>query len=246
MNRLLLVLSLLLASICASPASAQQQNEYETWIGGFFQGPIAGDVLFTGDVHYRAFDSFEPHWILVRPGISYRFTDTILGTIGYAYTPTWPTPGADVVHEHRIWQQFQLELKLGASDTKLVLRTRLEERLRSTGDDVGARLRQMARVAMPIDAEARFLFVVWDEVFFGLNDTDWGQHGGLDQNRFFVGPGFVVVPGTLRVEPGYMNQFIRGFGGPDRINHVFMINAFVTWSGDPPPPPPTLDPLTDQ
>ncbi|MCZ7683053.1 MAG: DUF2490 domain-containing protein [Sandaracinaceae bacterium] len=105
----------------------------------------------------------------------------------------------------------------------------LEQRLRTEGDvDVGLRLRLMARVQAPITRSRELLVVVWDEAFVGLNDTAWGQRGGFDQNRFFVGVGWQVIPAQLRLELGYTNQWIVR-AATDPVNHIAALNAFVGW-----------------
>ena len=88
-----LALTLLLAP--AASARAQDESsplafddQYETWLGGFFGGPIAGPLFTHSDVHYRGWDDLSPHWILVRPGLSLRLMDGMFVTLGYAWTPS--------------------------------------------------------------------------------------------------------------------------------------------------------------
>ena len=72
--------------------------------------------------------------------------------------------------------------------------------------------------------------VIWDEVFFGLNDTDWGQNSGFDQNRFYVGPAYRLSK-NWRVEIGYLNNHIALPGNnPDAItNHNLALTFFGSW-----------------
>ena len=57
------------------------------------------------------------------------------------------------------------------------------------------------------------------------------QRAGFDQNRLFVGWAFAAVPGNLRFELGYFQQWIRRPNTPagDALNHAAMLNAFVNW-----------------
>ena len=219
-----------------SVAAAQTDSiddQYETWFGGFFAGPVTGDVWTHSDVHYRVYDDFSPRWVLLRPGLSLRLMDGMFATVGYAWTPSWGARGAErFTDEHRAWEQWMWELTEPGSGMRFQIRTRLEERFRSERE-VGMRLRQMVRLAVPVSDDRNWLLVLWDEVFFDLNDTTVTtyQHQGFGQNRLFVGVGYQAVPGTLRFEFGYFNQFIRRPGDPngDLDNHTVMLNTYVGW-----------------
>jgi hypothetical protein len=153
--------------------------------------------------------------------------------VGYLWGATWASPEADLgdrLDEHRTYGQWQYAFRPFEAPVELQVRTRLEQRLRpSVGDDVGHRVRQMVRGAWTFTPG--WLAVVWDEAFFALNDTDWKQRAGYDQNRLFAGFGHVVVPGALRLELGYFNQHLRRLGNPsgDLVNHAAMLNTYVSW-----------------
>lgn len=220
-------------SLASETARAQSvDHEYQTWLGLFAQGPITGRLFFQGDLHYRAFTDFTPYWILVRPGIGYQLTPGMFVTLGYAWTPSWPGRNTDtgpMVDEHRVWEQWQYEFPLAGGALKLQLRSRLEERWRpGINSETGLRFRQMVRLTIPFGANSRWLAAVWDEIFFGILDTGW-ERQGFDQNRVFAGVGYQIVPGTLRVEAGYFNQYLSKASGPDVANHALMINTYLTW-----------------
>ena len=106
-------------------------------------------------------------------------------------------------------------------------RSRLEQRWVETGDNVGLRWRQLARAQRVLSHCPQWSFVLWDEVFFALNDTDWGANAGLDQNRTFIGLGYKRCPhAAVRTEIGYLNQFVNSQGGVDQMNHILSINFF--------------------
>jgi hypothetical protein len=229
-----LVLALVLTTR-AEVARAQDalDDQYETWFGGFFGGPIAGPLYTHSDVHYRGWDDFSPHWILVRPGLSLRLMDGMFVTLGYAWTPSWGARGAErFTDEHRIWEQWMWEIADGPSAIRFQIRTRVEERFRSEVE-VGMRLRQMLRLSVPLTPDRALTFVLWDEAFFDLNDTTVTryQRAGFGQNRLFCGFGWQVVPATLRFEAGYFNQWIQRAGNPlgDAVNHTAMLNTYVGW-----------------
>lgn len=68
--------------------------------------------------------------------------------------------------------------------------------------------------------------VVWNEIFLGLGETDWGQPGGFDQNRLFVGPAF-FLSSWARLEPGYLAVYIDRASG-DLLAHAFSVNLFLS------------------
>jgi hypothetical protein len=208
-------------------------DQYETWLGGFFSGPIAGPLFTHSDLHYRVWDNFTPHWILVRPGISLRVIDGMFVTVGYAWTPSWGgRDGARFTDEHRIWEQWMWDLPHEETGIRGQIRVRLEERFRSEVE-VGMRLRIMGRFSVPLTPDRAFTFVLWDEVFAMLNDTTVTRYqaAGFDQNRLFFGFGWQVVPTTLRFEAGYFNQWIRRPDNDrgDAVNHTAMLNTYVSW-----------------
>lgn len=248
--RLPLVVASLALALWLSPSRVEAQSEgraidpqYQTWLGFFFQGPIAGDLFFQADVHYRTFPDFFPNWILLRPALALRLMDGMFVSLGYAWTPSWSSQSASMVDEHRIWEQWMYDFPLDAqSGIRFQIRTRVEQRIRHprgpNGEEaqLGLRLRQMVRVQVPLTTDRAWLFVLWDEMFFMLSEagsaeTNIWQRPGFDQNRLFGGIGYVVIPGVLRLELGYFNQWIHRHDHPrgDLVNHVAMLNTFVSW-----------------
>jgi hypothetical protein len=99
----------------------------------------------------------------------------------------YATSGADS-DEHRIWQQLIWSKPLNGIN--FLSRTRLEQRFRDDGSDTGWRLRQFMKAAYPLPGNPNMSLVAYDELFFGLNDTDWGTRSGFDRNRLFLGVGW--------------------------------------------------------
>ena len=124
------------------------------------------------------------------------------------------------MHEHRGFQQI-LWLDRVENFT-LSTRHRLEERCPDTGHDVGLRSRHLFRATHPLGTLKPLYWSLWDEVFFNLNETDYGAKTGLDQNRTFAGFGWQWTEVT-RSEIGYLHHFVRRPGGDDRVNHVLSL-----------------------
>lgn len=208
----------------AAPAHA---DDTQGWYSAFVNGPVAKDsrLLVWLDLHARYRNDAEDLDVtIVRPGVGWRVGKGLDLWAGYARVET-ERRGPDLV-EDRAWQQATYPVAEWFGG-RLTGRTRLEQRFRDTGSDTGWRLRQFFRYARPLRAGSPFGFLASNETFVGLNDADWGQRSGFDQNRALIG-GYYQPHARFRVEAGYMNQYIRGPGpAPDRTNHNVSIGFFV-------------------
>lgn len=206
---------------------AQTIDDVGQWSAILAQDKFSPDARLRWwfDGHYRLFDDNDGFGqSIVRPGIGFDIQENSTLWVGYGWIETSPIQGADI-DEHRIWQQWTCSRS--ADPFKFAARTRFEQRFVESTDDTGLRLRQFIRGQMNLGPCSKRTFVVWDELFIALNDTDWGQRSGFDQNRIFVGFGFKKHhSSTWRVEVGYMNQTVNQLGPIDRSNHVLAVNVF--------------------
>ena len=210
-----------------SPAIAE--SDVQSWNAIILNGAInegsPWQLWFDGHLRFKD-DAHELGTSIFRPGLGYRVNQDLTLWLGYARITS--DVGDNNVDEDRIWQQatFPITHIMGQP---LTGRTRLEQRLRPNGPgDTGHRLRQFVRWATPLNDT--WSWVVWDELFIGLNDSDWGQRSGFDQNRFYTGPAWQIDP-QWRLEMGYMHNFINPPGGTDndRTNHNLSITLFGSW-----------------
>jgi len=153
--------------------------------------------------------------LLARPAIGYDLNARSSVWLGYGYTPAFPSAGG-VVTENRAWQQYLWNGP--AAGGTLASRSRLEERSIEGNEALAWRFRQQVRVTRAVSSGGRATAIVWDEVFVHLNATRRTGRG-FDQNRVFGGIG-LGLDSHARIEIGYMNQFINGHGGPDRMHHI--------------------------
>jgi len=161
---------------------------------------------------------------IVRPGLGLNVGEGMSAWLGYAWIREW-AGGGENIDEHRIWQQFLWATPL--DPFTLTSRTRLEQRFHESGDDVGWRFRQFLRLDYLIEGSPARL-VAWDELFFDLNETDWGADPGFRQNRLFAGVGWDLDE-AWRFETGYLNQYFHRSSRADSMNHVLSVNFFATW-----------------
>ena len=227
-----LVVAVGLAAAWGELAHGQIQDA-GIWLGAFSQGELSLTGLehaptrwwFDGQARFLG-DDFELFQGIVRPGVGYQLTEKQSAWLGYAWIGE-SLPGLSF-HENRIWEQWALTQDVG--DTSVLLRSRLEQRFVSLGDQVGWRFRQMVRVQRPRAARSSLLWVAWDEIFFHLNDTDWGARTGYNQNRLFVGLGRQSSSrNRRRTEIRYLYQQIDvAEDGADLSNHILSINFFLS------------------
>ena len=221
-----LALAAIVCSVFHAAAKAQEaDSDFQFWNAGVLTGPVNADsrllLWFDGHARFRD-DAGDLGVSIIRPGIGYRLTDRLNLWLGYARV-TSHLEGPNV-GEDRIWQQatFPVARFLGGT---LSARTRIEQRFRNTGSDTGHRYRQFLRWSHRFDGRDISL-VLWDEVFVGLNDTDWGQTDGFDQNRFFIGPAFHIAD-KVRFEIGYLNNHVGRGPLESQTNHNLSVALFI-------------------
>jgi hypothetical protein len=206
---------------------AETRTETQYWTAAFLTARITGeradDPGVSGwlDVHGRFGE--DRTVAIVRPGMGYRFSALVSAWLGYAWVPTW-VDEAPTIQEHRIWQQAILQGTEGI--LRYQARPRLEQRLREGQDGTGFRFRLLLRANLRLMDEVPLDVASWDELFFGLNETPWGQVRGFDQNRVFLGLSYALGP--VRAEAGYLNVAIHRLDGSWLIQHSPMLSLFVT------------------
>jgi hypothetical protein len=125
-------------------------------------------------------------------------------------------PLADAIPEHRLYEQAVVSHKVGTLNMQH--RFRLEQRwLRypnQTSYTYQNRYRQMERIEIPL--KSGWYLPIWDEILLGIPPNIGART--FDQNRLFAGIGRQM--GTLKVEGGYMNQFIG-----QRNGRIFEFNS---------------------
>ncbi|MCC4233231.1 DUF2490 domain-containing protein [Sphingobium soli] len=224
MRRLILSLSAL-ASCLGAPAHAETSQDEQFWLNLTSMGSIKDDLVYFAEIQPRVGDGISRiDQALFRGAIGWKFSPSVTLYQGFAHIVV-PVEGGKDVNEERSFQQINWTLgKPWAGE--LSSRTRLEQRWRSDGDDMGWRLREMLRYEKPLKPGSDALnALVYAEGFIALNDTDWGVRGGFDQLRSFIGAE-VGLPGASTLEVGYLNQVINQSGGDTRVNHVASVTLF--------------------
>lgn len=208
-----------------SQAKAQPSSEFQQWTAIINRVRLSENEprgMLWLDVHARR--GSEQVLVLVRPGLGVQVAPWLSLWGGYAWIPRIQAEGPDT-NEHRFWQQLSIKIR-PQSNVLLVLRTRFEQRFSDAGNDVGYRFRQFLRAKWRPDDTIPVGVTVWDEVFLGLNSTDWGTPGGFDQNRLFIGP-FFPLENWGRFEIGYLWASLER-GGGRRSQHALSATLFIS------------------
>ena len=205
----------------AMALAAPQTQDAGVWTSLNLAAPLhdgrdAGPRLWL-DMHGRRTDA--SFLAIIRPGVGVDLTRGVAVFAGYAWVPSIGSATDDTLaQEHRVWEQALLQRSV--ESVKFAFRPRLEQRF-VTGE-VGHRLRLWGRAEVPLSEAVSF--VVTDEVFVGVNDTEWGAVAGFDQNRLFVGPA-LPIEGVGRVEFGYMNTLLHR--DVDTDVHIVSATLFI-------------------
>lgn len=218
-----LLVSVVLCFAFSNTADAQStRQQYQQWASTTFTARLTdsepGPLLWF-DAHARRTPGATV--VILRPALGLQLSDVVSVYAGYAWIPTMFN-GAGRADEHRFWQQLILAWSLSRG-WSFQSRTRTELRF-GEGDDVGFRARQFVRLGWA-PRSSPLGFVMWDEFFLGFRDTDWGNVGGYDQNRLFVG---LQLAGRDwgRTEVGYMLVHLNR--SPNLLAHVLSLNLFIT------------------
>jgi len=215
--------ALALACLSWMNVAQAQESTFSQWLSV----PITVDAgekpsrfQFWTDLHARR--SSGSTLLILRPAVGWRFNKIVTAHVGYAYIPNF-TDGGGFSSEHRVWEQVILNAKLGTIG-KFQSRTRFEQRFAGNDPAVALRIREFIRFGVHFGENSPFQFLVWDEIFLGLNDPGWAPQG-YDQNRLFVGPGVDVEPLGGRLELGYMFNHLNRT--PDIFNHVLFTQLVI-------------------
>lgn len=188
--------------------------------GAFHQDGEAGPWRYGLYSDARWYDRLEGvNQYVLQPGIGYRLDHRFSVWGGYTYFRS-EVDGVVSANEHRAWQQLSWNVAHWRFAT-LKSRTRLEQRFRDGRDGTDLRLRQNVRIDARFRFNPRLVFILGNEYFHHLRDTEWTRQG-YGQNRFYTGLGFDFR--NVRMEALYMNQQYRVRQLPDLVNHLAVVN----------------------
>lgn len=225
---------LLTAALLPTVGHAANQESFGFWNQDLAQGnfgsidPKFKSVRWWAEGQARVFDQLDHvSQGLLRGALGYTLLDDGKYNVAFWGGYTWNPSRLDdkkPVDEHDVFPA--LTYSANTDFGTISGRSMADFRFTNTGANTGYRYRQMARFVHPLEFEPRLSLVAWDEVFFNLNNTDWGQKTGIDQNRAFAGVGWNFDK-NFRVETGYFNWFLNTHNphsGTDTVRHMLAVN----------------------
>lgn len=226
-------LALLLMGLMPGFAMAELTNN---WWGSWAQVVAEGDLGFLDSnlKPFRLWLEGQSRWNqdwrnwyqgVARIALGYSLSDRATLWMGYSYVPTKIGPET-YLGQQDVWPAFRyvLPTEIGT----ITFRTMLEANF-IRGDDPRFHIRQMIRFMHSLSAEPRLSLILWDELLLRGNSTLYGGSSGFGQNRAFLGAGWSFSP-LIRVELGYMNQFIDGLDHRTQImQNLVMGSVFINF-----------------
>ncbi len=202
--------SLLLLFITLPVSLLAQEGQTGNWLMYFGASRISDELSLHTEVQYRNHTVIPNNieQLLLRTGINYHFSDKAFATAGYAFISSYEFESpqkAPEVREHRIWQQFILNNKVGR--VKFEHRYRIEQRW--VNGDYRNRFRYRLMLFIPLNKpqmEPGSLFLgLYDEIF--IND----KAVFFDRNRLYGALGYQINKAT-GVQVGMLHQQVNSFG----------------------------------
>lgn len=215
-------------TLSAPSAWGQDRQDFQGWSALLANGATHAEapaMRFWTDLHARRGGTNTV--VIVRPGLGVDVNAWLTFWAGYAWVPVFDDAARERTDEHRIWEQMTLTYRTAPElGFTMQSRTRVEQRFSEAGSDIGHRLRQFVRFNWQPLPELPLGLALWDELFVGMNRTDWGAPSGIDQNRIFVGPFLRMAP-WARLEAGYL--FVYVDRDPDLYTRALAVNLFTSF-----------------
>lgn len=221
---------------CPLIAISQNSSQQSAWGALFHSQKLSEKTGLHFDAQFRSADDVTyVRNILLRPGFTYFFDKNHNATLGYAYILTNQRVDGlanSSLLEHRIWQQFVLNYKIGKV-VPLAHRLRLEQRFieQNTGEVFSQRIRYFFRSVIPLQKQETSNFskgvflALQNEVFLNIQNKNKLNTHVFDQNRAYLAAGYRLSP-AMDLEAGYLNQHIKGVSNYT-TNHVVQLALYT-------------------
>lgn len=214
---------LLILSILIIPFSGySQESDLGNWLLYFGNMKIKNDWNWHNEVQYRNYNAIgDLEQLLLRTGIGYNLTEknnNVLLGYGYILSQNYMDGSDDKVNvnEHRIFQQFITRQNIGI--VAVQHRYRFEQRFIES--DFRMRFRYFLSINVPLNNKEMIDNTVYlsayNEIFLNTSGNTF------DRDRLYGGIGYRFSK-TVRLEIGYMNQFLPNTNR-DQINIISFIN----------------------
>lgn len=200
--------------------SQGQDSNFGNWLIYIGNKKLNQKWNIHNEVQYRNYNAIgDLEQLLLRIGLGFTFNENknnLLFGYGYILSENYigNTDEKVVINEHRIFQQFTSNQKIGS--VKLGHRYRFEQRF--VEGDFKMRFRYFLSLNIPLSKENNTYYLsAYNEIFLNTKTAIF------DRNRVYAGLGYNLNKG-IRIEAGYMNQFFE-----TTSRDQFNIITFVTF-----------------
>lgn len=216
--------SLILAFVIPFKLKSQNTTQQTYWATFLFNKRLSPHYGFSFDAQMRSADDLQYlKSSLIRPGITYYFSDSKSATLGYANILTFPKSdnlAGKISKENDIWEQYSLNLKV--RKISLSNRLRIEQRFvqQNTEQIFAQRLRFLVRALIPLQKLNHTKFTkgwynaIQNEILLNVQNKQKLNNHFFDQNRTAVSLGYRFNP-ELDLELGFADNFIQ-----NKINYT--------------------------
>lgn len=226
-----IVLLLLIYGNCFSQKTLQNQRVWFAYTG---QYKVSEKWGYHIEAQFRLDNQLQQNLQnLFRVGGIYYLSKSNNISGGYALVNTYNASLDKFYRENRLWEQFQINQKWNDDKNTIIHRFRLEQRwveqlMPENATYYQNRFRYLNRnlfhIAHLRSSNEEIYAVVQNEVFLNLGDNKINSKV-IDQNRFLVGLG-LNYNNNIRLELGYMNQFVTSSSANDVMNHTVSVSLF--------------------
>jgi hypothetical protein len=224
---LIVITSLWMSLLTQTTYANTPDQSYRLWLQIGTQGNFQQDSkwLYFIEQHFRFFnpDNFYDQFVS-RMALGYQLTPRVSLWQGYDFAPTYIAADNTIKTEQRSWQQLTWDLTK-STNAKISLRSRLEQRYFQGNSQWSMRLRERFYVSFPKALFNKYTPIIFDEIFFNLNNTPWTNNDFVNQNRVFIGIGIPVFKNS-QLAVGYLNQWVLT-NNNHRINHLLSLSLNI-------------------
>ena len=230
-HKYLILTALLLLSIITKTYS-QTETQYSGWLALYHKQKIAGKLGYMFDAQYRTDKQFsKTSTYFFRPGITYDVTKNQTAGAGYVIFGSYDDEESSRIFyaENRIWEQYQIQAKIGKAT--LSNRLRFEQRFINKKDGgFSQRLRYYIRSQIPlVKVDSTFkkglYMALQNEIFVNAQHKERASNSFLDQNRSYISFGYRLSK-KIDTELGYQYVYSKNRDGNLR-NNVFQLAVYT-------------------
>ncbi|MGI4021870.1 MAG: DUF2490 domain-containing protein [Janthinobacterium lividum] len=227
---LLLTMFLLLGTIAKT--YCQTETQYAGWLAIYHKQKLTEKWGYMFDAQYRTDKQFSKiSTYFFRPGITYDVTKNQTAGAGYVIFGSYEDEESSRIFyaENRIWEQYQIQAKIGKAT--LSNRLRLEQRFINTKNGgFSQRLRYYIRGQIPlVKVDSSFkkglYMALQNELFVNVQHKERGSNNFLDQNRSYISFGYRLSK-KIDTELGYQYVYSKNRDGNLR-NNVFQLAVYT-------------------